>query len=245
MDSSSTFRTPPPQNQAQGAAAPLEESLILDEVGRAAFWEGQRLDLSTTEFAVLAYLKQRVGQTVSHDSLLQAVWGSSLDQGGSLAQVRSTITRLRQKLAKASGHSCQLVSVRGVGYRLDFSPTAQGEQYSQVQVSPKTRRRALLSGLVVILVAVLVVGWLLRRQVPGNPCALVWYRGYQVPVGLLQIFTRHGPYCCVGPDGHPYCFDTQEERAAALGISVPGVASEVLEKLRMSGAVPDLRPTNR
>jgi len=101
----------PWRKDAEGPAAPPECRLILDEAGREAFWRGQRLDLSPTEFAVLAYLHRRVGQAISHDALLQVVWGTPLGQGGSLAQVRSTVTRLRQKLAAVADHSCRIVSL--------------------------------------------------------------------------------------------------------------------------------------
>ncbi len=213
-----------------------ESPLILDEMRREASWRGQRLHLSPTEFALLAHLVQRAAQTVTYEALLQEVWRTPLGQGGSLSQVRSTVRRLRQKLVAVSGGSCQLVSVRSVGYRLDL-PTAD-------QSTPPSRRPIVLRMALILIVAALLVivvaGWSYLKQSRRDPTALVWYRQHQVPVGLLWAL-RRGQHCCVAPDGALYCFDTKEERAAALGVLLPGVDPALLEQLRESGAVPDLR----
>lgn len=211
-----------------------QRSLVLDERRQEAFAGGRRLDLSPTEFALLACLVRHAGQTVTFQALLQEVWGTPLDRGGSLAQVRSTVKRLRQKLV-ASGHSCQLVGVRGVGYRLDLSDGSQS--------TPPPRRPLALKVILILIAAtllvVLVAAWnSLQRR--GDPTALVWYRQQRLPVGLLWAL-RRGPHCCVAPDGALYCFDTKEERAAALGVPLPGVDPALLEQLRETGTVPDLR----
>jgi hypothetical protein len=190
-------------------------------VGWEAFWQGQRLHLSPTEFDVLAHLAQRAGQVVTYEALLQDVWGSPLEQGGSLSQVRSTIARLRQKLAAVADHSCQIVSVRGMGYRLDL-PATRHRAY------PSRRPVVLLIGLILataVLLAALIAGWLYVRQAPGRPTALVRYRGQQVPIGLLWALER-GQHCGRGPDGVIYCFDTPEERAAAMDALLRGTAPQ-------------------
>jgi hypothetical protein len=88
---------------------------------------------------------------------------------------------------------------------------------------------------------VLALGWLLmERETPGDPWTPAHYRGYRVPIGLLFI-SHHGAYCALGPEDELYCFDAEEERAAAFGLSLPGVDPQRLEDLRESGAIPDLR----
>lgn len=216
-----------------------QNSLVIGEARQEAFWRGQRLDLSPTECAVLAYLHRHVGRAVSHDALLQGVWGTPLDQGGSLAQVRNTVTRLRQKLAAAGVHSCQIASIRGIGYRLELAPARRPRQALRPLFSLSGKRIALLAGLVG-LIALLLAGWLAWQQLRTDPHALVWYRGHQVPASVLRIVNL-GRHCCLAPDGGFYCFDSEEELAAATGMLLPGIDPEAVKELRESGAVPDLR----
>lgn len=77
--------------------------------------EGRRLDLTTTEFKLLAVLMERRGRTQSRETLLYDVWGyqNPIDT----RTVDTHIRRLREKLGK---HSSRLETVRGEGYR--FNP---------------------------------------------------------------------------------------------------------------------------
>jgi len=69
--------------------------LVLDESASAAWRAGQPLDLTPTEFRLLAYLLARRGRTVSKAELLTQVWGyGSYDPN--LVEVR--ISSLRRKL---------------------------------------------------------------------------------------------------------------------------------------------------
>lgn len=195
--------------------------LVLDEAAREAFWRGQRLDLSSTELAVLTYLFQRAGQAVSNDALLQAIWGTSLDEGGSLWQVRSAIKRLRQKLTAAAGPSCQIASIRGVGYRLDIASSHHGATPAH-----PGRSIALRIGVVLVIAALLfsvAAGWRLMRRSGGDPTTLVWYRQQRVPAGVLWLLQR-GQHCAQGIDGALYCFDTAEERATAIDVMLHDTA---------------------
>ena len=210
-----------------------ESPLAVDETCQEAFWRGQRLDLSPTEFALLACLHQRAGQTVTYEALLREVWGTPLDQGGSLWQVRSAVTRLRKKLAAAGAHACQIVAVRGTGYRLELSPAHRNR-------CPSRHSVALRLGLVLIaaaLLAALAAGWLLAKQGRGDPTTLVWYRQQRVPAGVLWALHR-GQHCAEGPDGALYCFDTAEERAAAIDLLLRNAAPQGQDQPREPGATP-------
>jgi DNA-binding winged helix-turn-helix (wHTH) protein len=229
--------TAPPAGEAtpEGPGGPL----AIDGTCQDAFWRGRRLDLSPTEYAVLACLHRQAGQTVTYDGLLQEVWGTSLDEGGSLWQVRSTVKRLRQKLAAVADDSCHLVNVRNIGYRLDLPSARQCAQPAHPH-----RSIALRVGLVLIVVAILTTvaaGWLLVRQGRGDPTTLVWYRQRQVPVGLLWALHR-GQHCCQGPDGALYCFDTPEERAAAVDVLMRNAAPQGQDRTREPGVTPVPQP---
>ena len=73
---------------------------------------GRRLDLTTTEFKLLAVMVERRGRTLSRETLLQDVWGYE-----NLIDTRTVDThvrRLREKLGPAAN---RIVTVRGEGYR--------------------------------------------------------------------------------------------------------------------------------
>ena len=75
----------------------------------------RRVDLSRTEFALLAALARRHGNVVPHGLLAQEVWGSS---GGVTATTLHTfISYLRGKIEEPSRVRL-LRTVRGVGYAL-------------------------------------------------------------------------------------------------------------------------------
>jgi DNA-binding response OmpR family regulator len=76
--------------------------------------EGRRLELTGTEFKLLAVLIERRGRTQSRETLLYDVWGyqNPIDT----RTVDTHIRRLREKLGK---HSGKLETVRGEGYRFN------------------------------------------------------------------------------------------------------------------------------
>jgi two-component system phosphate regulon response regulator PhoB len=80
--------------------------------------EGQRLDLTSTEFKLLSLLISKEGSIQTRDELLLEVWGyrSSVDT----RTVDTHMRRLREKLGEYAGH---LETVRGEGYRF-MAPTA-------------------------------------------------------------------------------------------------------------------------
>jgi len=179
---------------------------------------------------MLTYLAHRAGQVVSYDELLQAVWDISLEQGGSLDQVRSIIKRLRQKLGEAPGHPRHLVNVRGVGYRLELPSEAPKSWPSRV-----SSKSASVVKLLAIVGLTFAIAWLLWGQLPwGDPRTLAWYRGRRVPIGLLHLLGRD--FSCSADLGSLYCFD-REEMAAAVGEALPRVSPETLDDLQRTGAV--------
>src|ERR1700731_3546627 len=73
---------------------------------------GGRLDLTTTEFKLLAALVEHRGRTLTRETLLQDVWGykTAIDS----RTVDTHVRRLREKLGTAAN---RIVTMRGEGYR--------------------------------------------------------------------------------------------------------------------------------
>jgi len=85
----------------------------LDLGGRQAWRAGRRLDLSRIEFALLEVLLRAEGDVVSSEELLERVWDERVDPFTNA--VRVGVMRLRRKL----GEPTPIVTVAGVGYRLE------------------------------------------------------------------------------------------------------------------------------
>ncbi|MDR1190930.1 MAG: response regulator [Verrucomicrobiales bacterium] len=101
----------------QGGGAPPERVkhgvLALDHSRHEVSVSGKLLELTATEFKLLALLLERKGRVQSRDRLLNDVWGYE-----SLIDTRTVDThvrRLREKLGKAADY---VETVRGVGYRM-------------------------------------------------------------------------------------------------------------------------------
>jgi DNA-binding response OmpR family regulator len=97
------------------AAADDDRSIILGEVelNRARHRvtvAGRQVDLTATEFDLLAYLMGRPGRVISREQLLSAVWGYAAAAGTRTVDVH--VAQLRAKLGPAS----PIRTVRGVGY---------------------------------------------------------------------------------------------------------------------------------
>ncbi len=86
--------------------------LVIDVPKHLVTVEGQRVDLTATEFKLLTTLASRRGRVQSRDQLLQDVW--EYDNVIDTRTVDTHMRRLREKLGKAARY---LDTVRGVGYR--------------------------------------------------------------------------------------------------------------------------------
>ena len=90
-------------------------SLELDAARYEARRNGQRVDLTPKEFALLRYLMLHAGQVLTPERLLEHVWDEQADPFTNT--VRVTISNLRRKL-EGAGNSQPIATVNGVGYRL-------------------------------------------------------------------------------------------------------------------------------
>jgi hypothetical protein len=87
--------------------------LRIEWLQKVAYCDGQRLDLTLTEFRLLAYLAERPGQSVGREELLRGVWGHEL-----VARSRTVDTHIRRLRAKMGDAGSMVQTVRGKGYCL-------------------------------------------------------------------------------------------------------------------------------
>jgi DNA-binding response OmpR family regulator len=100
--------------------------LVIDPTERVVTVAGRRLNLPYTEFKLLAHLAARRGKPQSWSELLGAVWGTN-DLIGGRDVVKTTIYRLRARLAAAGDYDGYIQTIRGVGYLMpDLPPVDPG-----------------------------------------------------------------------------------------------------------------------
>jgi DNA-binding response OmpR family regulator len=93
----------------------IHGDLELDLMERRGRVASRALDLTGTEFEVLACLLREEGGVVSRQQLLRDVWRIGFDPGTNVVEVH--VHRLRRKLEEAGGGGL-LRTVRGRGYAL-------------------------------------------------------------------------------------------------------------------------------
>ena len=103
-----------------GEHAPLAATgrLVVDSVARRAAFDGERLDLTAREYALLEYLALRRGQIVTREEIEDHIYG--VHKLPSSNAVDSTICVLRSKLG--SGGKGLIQTRRGLGYVLEDGP---------------------------------------------------------------------------------------------------------------------------
>jgi DNA-binding response OmpR family regulator len=94
--------------------------LRIDASAHTVSLAGQAVDLAPREFALLHALALQAGQVISVDDLLAQVWGA--EYVGEPQVVYVHIRWLREKLETDPKHPTRIVTVRGVGYKLEPTP---------------------------------------------------------------------------------------------------------------------------
>ena len=105
-------RGQPPAGDAVLRVADLE----IDSVRHRATREGQRIDLSAKEFALLSLLTQKTGEVLSRTQIASLVWDIHFDSDSNVVEV--AMRRLRAKIDDPFAEKL-IHTVRGVGYVLE------------------------------------------------------------------------------------------------------------------------------
>ena len=77
---------------------------------------GEEIHLTKTEFHLLCELSDHLGKVLSREHLLERVWGYDYFGDGRLVDVH--VRRLRTKVETDPAHPRHVVTVRGMGYKL-------------------------------------------------------------------------------------------------------------------------------
>ena len=83
----------------------------------------REVELTAKEFEVLQLLKNARGRVLSRQAIFDHVWGDS--HHGTLRTIDNFVSQLRSKLEADPAEPRHLLTVRGVGYRLDLAGSAE------------------------------------------------------------------------------------------------------------------------
>ncbi len=111
------------RRQQQKADEPTPEkktmnvgSLAIEPEAYLVTKRGEAIELTHREFELIYYLAKHIGQVMTREHLLQAVWG--YDYFGDVRTVDVTVRRLREKVEDNPSHPNWIITRRGVGYYL-------------------------------------------------------------------------------------------------------------------------------
>lgn len=108
-----------PQEKPIEGAQIIVGRLEINPQAHTAVLNGQSLNLTPREFDLLTILAQNAGKVVSADDLLKIIWGA--EYIGEPQVVYVHMRGLREKLEIDPNDPKMIVTVRGVGYRLESS----------------------------------------------------------------------------------------------------------------------------
>jgi DNA-binding response OmpR family regulator len=95
----------------------LVDDLLIDLSSGQVLRNGISLNLTPTEFKLLAHLARHRGQVLSRSQLVEAIWGHAADLD-SEQSTKVHIHRLREKIENDPSHPKLILTVPGLGYRL-------------------------------------------------------------------------------------------------------------------------------
>lgn len=90
--------------------------LKVDLEGRRVFIGNMQIHLTLTEYKIITAMIHRAGQVVTHQHLLETVWGPK--KADAVDSLRVHITHLRRKLEPDPVRPRFIITEAGVGYRL-------------------------------------------------------------------------------------------------------------------------------
>jgi len=110
-------------DQASASPTLTIGEITIDYAQHLVTMGGQEVELTPTEYRILAYLAQNVGLVVTQDLLLEHVWGAEYVGESHILQVN--VNRLRHKLEPDPVHPRYILTKVGIGYLIAAQPAVQ------------------------------------------------------------------------------------------------------------------------
>lgn len=102
------------RSSAKSSGVKTFSALSIDRLKREVSIRGQAIELTKTEFDLLAYFTDNAGIALSRDQILNTIWGFDYDGDTRIVDVH--VFKLRSKLEHSG---IEIKAVRGIGYLLE------------------------------------------------------------------------------------------------------------------------------
>ena len=91
------------------------QDLLIDYDTRQVFVGKEEIDLTQTEYNIMAFLSVHAGKVLTYAAIIRAVWGYS--DYGSVKKLQVNMKNIRKKMGVTPGEKRYIINELGVGYR--------------------------------------------------------------------------------------------------------------------------------
>ena len=92
------------------------QDLLIDYDTRRVFVGKEEIDLTQTEYNIMAFLSVHAGKVLTYAAIIRAVWGYS--DYGSVKKLQVNMKNIRKKMGVTPGEKRYIINELGVGYRM-------------------------------------------------------------------------------------------------------------------------------
>ena len=92
------------------------QDLLIDYDTRQVFVGKDEIDLTQTEYNIMAYLSIHAGKVLTYAAIIRAIWGYS--DYGSVKKLQVNMKNIRKKMGVTPGEKRYIINELGVGYRM-------------------------------------------------------------------------------------------------------------------------------
>lgn len=90
--------------------------LTVDFNEREVYAQDEKVELTQTEFNIVAFLCEHAGRMMTYNAIIHAVWGEP--DAGSVKKLQVNMANIRRKLGSKPGESKYIANELGIGYRM-------------------------------------------------------------------------------------------------------------------------------
>ena len=92
------------------------QDLLIDYDTRQVFVGKEEIDLTQTEYNIMAFLSIHAGKVLTYTAIIHTVWGYS--DYGSVKKLQVNMKNIRKKMGVTPGEKRYIINELGVGYRM-------------------------------------------------------------------------------------------------------------------------------